>query len=81
MYCQNSVCGQIHETTTVTLATHACRGLTMEDDEKLIEAVHVFPCLCELSNKAYKVAKMKKNAWTKVGNQVNAAVITAFDLL
>ena len=40
------------------------------DDEKIIEAVCSFPCLWQVTNKSYKHAKVRENAWKVVGNQV-----------
>ena len=39
-------------------------------DKKLIEAVHYFPCLWQVSSKSYKDARARENAWKEVANQV-----------
>ena len=39
-------------------------------DEKLIKAVHYFPCLWQVSSKSYKDARARENAWKEVANQV-----------
>ena len=39
-------------------------------DEKLIEAVRSFPCLCQVSSASYKDARARENAWKKVASQV-----------
>ena len=44
--------------------------LTMDVDEKIIDAVHEFPSLREVSSKAYKDAIAKGNAWKEVSNKV-----------
>ena len=44
--------------------------LTMDVDEKIIDAVHEFPSLWEVSSKAYKDAIAKGNAWKEVSNKV-----------
>ena len=46
--------------------------LTMDVDEKITDAVHEFPCLWEVSSKAYKDkdAIAKGNAWKEVSNKV-----------
>ena len=41
------------------------------DDEKLVEAVHSFPCLWQVSSKSYKDLRAKENAW-KVASMVSA---------
>ena len=41
------------------------------DDEKLIEAIRGFPCLWQVSIKAYKDARAKENAWKEVAAQVS----------
>ena len=42
----------------------------MDVDEKIIDAVHEFPCLWEVCSKAYKDAIAKGNAWKDVSKKV-----------
>ena len=39
-------------------------------DEKLIEDVHCFPCLWQVSSKCYKDARARENTWKEVASQV-----------
>ena len=41
----------------------------MDVEEKIIDAVHEFPCIWEVSSKAYKDAIAKGNAWKEVSNK------------
>ena len=40
-------------------------------EEKLIEAVHGFPCLWQISSRAYKDLRAKENAWKEVALMVS----------
>ena len=40
-------------------------------EEKLIEAVHGFPCLWQISSHAYKDLRAKENAWKEVALKVS----------
>ena len=40
------------------------------DDEKLIEAVRQFECLCKVGSKSYRDARAKENAWKEVAGKV-----------
>ena len=42
------------------------------DDERLVEEVRMFPCLWDVSVKAYRDTKAKENAWKTVSNEVSA---------
>ena len=42
----------------------------MDVDEKIIDAVHEFPCLWKVSSKTYKDAIAKGNVWKEVSNKV-----------
>ena len=41
------------------------------DEEKLIEAVRMFPCLWNVTSRAFKDSKAKENAWKSVASQVS----------
>ena len=43
-------------------------------DEKLVEAVHTFPCLWQVSAKSYKDARARENAWKQVASLVEETV-------
>ena len=43
------------------------------NEERLIEEVRKFPCLWDVSTKAYRDIKAKENAWKVVANEVNVA--------
>ena len=45
------------------------------NEERLIEEVRKFPCLWDVSTKAYRDIKAKANAWKVVANEVNVAII------
>ena len=47
----------------------------MDTEERLIEAVHEFPCLWEVSSKAYKDAIAKGNAWKEVSSKVSTLLV------
>ena len=40
-------------------------------EEKLIEAVRDFPCLWQVSSRAYKDLRAKENAWKVVASKVS----------
>ena len=44
------------------------------DDEKLVEAVHCFPCLWQVSSKLYKDLRAKENAWKEVASKVSGVL-------
>ena len=39
-------------------------------DEKLIEAVRHFSCLCQVSSKSYKDVRTRENTWKEVASQI-----------
>ena len=41
------------------------------DKERLVEEVRKFPCLWNVSVKAYRYIKAKENGWKTVSNEVN----------
>ena len=40
------------------------------DEEKLIEAVRVLPCLWEVNSKSYRDQRARENAWKEVAETV-----------
>ena len=44
------------------------------DDEKLVELVHHFPCLWQVSCKEYKDTRAKENAWKEIAGQVSQII-------
>ena len=40
------------------------------DEEKLIEAVRVLPCLWEVNSKSYRDQRARENAWKEVADTV-----------
>ena len=36
------------------------------DEEKIIKTVRKYPCIWEVSNKSYRDAKARENAWKQV---------------
>jgi len=51
------------------------------DGEKLIEAVRSFPCLWEVSRKAYKDLRARENAWKAVSMEVSECLFCSFFFL
>ena len=47
----------------------------MDFEEKLVEAVHSFPCLWQTTSKCYRDIRARDNTWKEVVQQVKLEVI------
>ena len=50
-------------------------------EDKLIKAVHCFPCLCQVSTKSYKDVKTRENAWKEVASQITKETVNSNNIL
>ena len=50
-------------------------------DKKLIEAVHCFPYLWQVSSKSYKDVRRRENAWKEVASQITKETVNRNNIL